>query len=171
MTRRRVKRITIGFGGAQALENRNVDAFVGFYAADGVQVEQDGFPITTFAFDDHGGPRYPGLVAFSTRKNVASDAPLMQAFVGATIDGYKDTIKDPAQSLNDLLAGAKGLKRPLTEAQLAAYGPLFQADAAAFGPINPDDIAGLSAFLVKAKIIKAPIAPSRYATDAALPQQ
>lgn len=167
---KKVKRITIGFGGVAALENRKVDAFVGFYAADGVQVEQDGFPTTTFAFDDHGGPRYPGLVAFTTRRNVTAGVPRLRAFVAATIDGYNDTIKDPASSLDDLLAGAKGLKRPLAEAQLAAYGPLFQAGAPAFGPINPDDIAGLSDFLVATKIIKAPIAPSRYVTDAALPQ-
>lgn len=165
----KVKRITIGFGGVAALENRKVDAFVGFYAADGVQVEQDGYPITTFAFDDHGGPRYPGLVAFTTRKIVAADPALLRAFVAATIEGYEDTIKDPATALEDLLAGARGLQRPLTRAQLDAYGPLFQADAPAFGPINAKDITGLSSFLVDAKLIRAPITPSRYATDAALP--
>jgi len=168
---KKVKRITIGFGGVAALENRKVDAFVGFYAADGVQVEQDGFPTTTFAFDDHGGPRYPGLVAFTTRQKVQAAAPLLQAFVAATIDGYNDTIKRPGAALDDLLAGAKGLKRPLAAAQLAAYGPLFQADAEAFGPINADDIAGLSKFLVATKLIDAPIAPSRYATRVALPQR
>ena len=168
---KKVKRITIGFGGVAALENEKVDAFVGFYAADGVQVEQDGYPTTTFAFDDHGGPRYPGLVAFTTRRKAAAEPALLQAFVAATIKGYEDTIKDPKTSLNDLLAGARGLKRPLAAAQLAAYGPLFQADAPAFGPINPDDVSGLSDFLVQAKLIKAPIAPTRYATDAALPKR
>ncbi len=167
----KVKRVTIGFGGVAALENRKVDAFVGFYAADGVQVEEDGFPTTTFAFDDHGGPRYPGLVAFTTRAKVGDSTALLRAFVAATIDGYNDTIKDPGAALDDLLAGAKGLQRPLAAAQLAAYGPLFQAEADTFGPINTGDIAGLSAFLVDANLIDAPIAPSRYATSVALPRQ
>lgn len=165
----KVRRVTIGFGGIAALQNGKIEAFVGFYAADGVQVQQDGFPTRTFAFDDHGGPRYPGLVAFTTRGNVVRNAPLLRAFVAATIEGYTDTIEAPERSLRDLLAGAKGLTRPLAAAQLAAYSPLFQGDAPVFGRISERDVAALSTFLVSERLIGAPIVGRRYAADGLLP--
>ena len=52
-----VDKVTIGFNGVQNLENGKVDAFTGFIPADGVQVEIDGYPTTSFAPDEYGGPQ------------------------------------------------------------------------------------------------------------------
>ncbi|MCD6727760.1 MAG: ABC transporter substrate-binding protein [Solirubrobacteraceae bacterium] len=167
----KVKKVTIGFNGVQNLENGKVKGFVGFYPADGVQVEQDGTPTNTFKFDEHGGPRYPGLVVFSTEDKIASDAPLMKAFVDATVRGYDDVLADPQQGLTDLLAENKTLKKGITQAQLDAYMPLFKADAPGYGVIESAEIAKLSEFLVAAKLIKQPIAPERFGTNELLPSQ
>ena len=164
-----VKKVTIGFNGVQTLEGKKIDGFVGFYPADGVQVEQDGFPINVLEFDQNGGPRYPGLVAFSTEKRITEDPALMNAFVDATVQGYDDTIKDPAQSLDDLLAANKAMKRDITKAQLDAYLPLFLAGAKNYGVIDEANIEELSTFLVDKKLIKEPIAPSRFDTNEFVP--
>jgi len=164
-----VKKVTIGFNGVQNLESKKINGFIGFYPADGIQVEQDGFPINVLEFDESGGPRYPGLVVFSTEKRITEDPALMNAFVDATVQGYDDTIKDPAQSLNDLLAANKAMKRDITKAQLDAYLPLFLAGAKNYGVIDQANIEALSTFLVDKKLIKAPIAPSRFDTNEFVP--
>lgn len=162
--------VTIGFNGVLNLESGKVDAFTGYWPADGVQVEVDGEPATIFALDEYGGPSYPGLVVFSTTDRIKADAPLMQAFVDATVRGYTDTIADPGRSLDDLLSENPALQRDLAEAQLDAYGPLFQGEAAAFGGFSAQDVEALSAFLVGNELIGRPVTPARFATSEFLPQ-
>ncbi len=122
----KVKVVTIGYNGVQDLENHKVAAFTGFWPADGVQVQTDGYPITAFKLDDWGGPGYPGLVAFSTKTEIAKDPGLLRAFVAATVQGYQDTLANPTRSLNDLLKLNPALKKKFTQASLKAYMPLFQ---------------------------------------------
>jgi len=164
-----VNKVTIGFNGVQNLENGKVNGFTGFYPADGVQVEYDGYPVTSFKFDENGGPRYPGLVAFTTTKRISSDSALMKAFVDATVKGYDDTLKDPNQSLQDLLAQNKSLKEGITKAQLEAYMPMFKAGDKSYGLINDANVEELSAYLVEKELIKQPIAPARYGTNDYVP--
>ncbi len=165
----KVRKVTIGFNGVQNLVNGKIDGFVGFYPADGVQVEQDGLPVKSFPFDENGGPRYPGLVFFSSERKISQAAPLMAAFVDATARGYKDTISDPSRSLDDLLAQVDSLKRPLASAQLRAYEPLLVAGAGHWGGLDGSDIRALSSFLVGAKLIRRPIVPARFGTNQFLP--
>jgi NitT/TauT family transport system substrate-binding protein/putative hydroxymethylpyrimidine transport system substrate-binding protein len=114
----RVQTVTIGFNGVQDLENDKIAAFTGYWPADGTQVQTDGFPITTFELDDHGGPAYPGLVLFSTRGRLGADPPLARAMVAATVRGYEDTLADPERSLQDLLGQNPSIQRPLADAFL-----------------------------------------------------
>jgi ABC-type nitrate/sulfonate/bicarbonate transport system substrate-binding protein len=167
---RKVKRVTIGFNGVQNLENGKVAAFTGFWPADGVQVQVDGLPITVFKLDENGGPGYPGLVVFSTRRHIADAPGLMRAFVDATVRGYQDTLANPQRSLEDLLRMNKSLKRKVTEASLMAYQPLFKADAARYGELRPDRVAALAKWLLQYKLIKRDIAPARYGTNEFLPK-
>jgi ABC-type nitrate/sulfonate/bicarbonate transport system substrate-binding protein len=167
----KVKKVTIGFNGVQNLESGTVAGFVGYYPADGVQVEVGGTPTRVFAFDEFGGPAYPGLVAFSTRERIAADPAVLRAFTDATVRGYEDAIADPAQALDDLLAENETLEEPITRAQLEAYEPLFQARAPAFGVIDSARIDELSAFLVENDLIERPVAADRFATDAFLPDR
>jgi NitT/TauT family transport system substrate-binding protein/putative hydroxymethylpyrimidine transport system substrate-binding protein len=165
----KAKVVTIGFNGVQNLETGKVDAFTGFWTADGVQVQEDGYPTTIFRLDENGGPTYPGLVFFSTEEKIASDPDLMRAFMDATVRGYQETIADPAASVDDMLAEVPTLERPLTEAVVDTYVPLFQADAPAYGVLQTDDLEALSTFLVDNGLIKEAIPPERYGTNEFLP--
>lgn len=164
-----VEVVTIGFNGVQNLENEKVDAFTGFIAADGTQIEVDGFPITSFALDEYGGPQYPGLVVFSTEDKVAQDPDLMAAFVEATVRGYDDTLANPEECLDELLSENAGLDRELQQAQLDAYEPLFQANAPSYGVFQEQNIESLSTFLVDTGLAEEPITFDRYATNEFVP--
>lgn len=156
--------VTIGFNGVQALESNRVAAFTGFIPADGVQVEEDGFPTRSFALDEYGGPAYPGLVAFSTETKISEDPELMQGFVSATIKGYQDTLEDPAQAVDDLVSETQGVNKQLATAQLDAYVPLM-GESDTYGQFSNDALVSLSDFLVENDLASAPIAPDRYATN------
>lgn len=165
----KVEVVTIGFNGVQSLENRNVDAFAGFIAADGTQIEADGFPITSFGLDEHGGPPYPGLVAFSTEERIGSDPELIAAFVDATVRGYEDTLSDPEACLDELLSENPALEVELQRAQLDAYGPLFQAGAPTYGAFGEESIEALATFLVDTGLAEEEITFDRYATNEFVP--
>ena len=159
-----VEVVTIGFNGVQALEAGKVAAFTGFVPADGVQVDEDGFPTKSFTLDENGGPAYPGLVAFSTESKISEQSDLMKGFVEATIKGYQDTLADPAQSIDDLVNETQGVDKQLATAQLAAYVPLM-GDSDTYGQFSNQSLEDLSSFLVDNDLAAAPIAPDRYATN------
>ncbi len=181
--------VTIGFNGAQALAAGRIAAFTGFIPDDGVQLQVSGHPITAFALDRNGGPSYPGLVAFTTRRLIASDPGLVRGFVAATAHGYEDTLADPARSLADLLRANPTLQPQFTRASLRAYLPLFDgrstgesagesAGASAiarggapvpFGTLQSRNIAAMSSWMLATGLIDAPIAPGRYGTNRFLP--
>lgn len=161
--------VTIGFNGVQNLESKKVDAFTGFWTADGTQVEFDGYPTTIFKLDEYGGPSYPGLMMFSTEGKIADDPELMTAFLDATVRGYEDVIADPQVGLDALAAEVPDLDPELTSEVLDAYLPIFQADAPAYGEVDTAAIESLSTFLVDNGLSEEPISPERYATNEFLP--
>ncbi|HTA13688.1 MAG TPA: ABC transporter substrate-binding protein, partial [Solirubrobacteraceae bacterium] len=122
---RRVKVVTVGFNGAQALVAGRIAAFTGFIPDDGVALTVSGHPITVFGLAQQGGPPYPGLVAFTTRRLIASDPQLVRDFTAATVHGYEDTLRDPAQSLAELEQANPTLPHKLTAASLKVYLPIF----------------------------------------------
>ncbi len=160
-----VELVTIGFNGVQALENGKIDAFTGFVPADGIQVEVDGHPTRSFPIDEHGGPSYPGLVAFSTEDAIAADPQLTADFVAATTRGYEGVLADPAVGLDALLAANPAIPAEFAKASLEAYMPYLDPAGAPFGTIEAAQVEELSRFLVDNGLIDAPIAPERYALD------
>jgi ABC-type nitrate/sulfonate/bicarbonate transport system substrate-binding protein len=163
---RRVHIANVGFNGAQDLVAGRIDAFTGFWPADGVQLTVDGHPVTTFKLDDYGGPAYPGLVAFTTRKLITGDPKLVRAFVNATVRGYQDTIRDPSRSLNDLIRLNPSVQREFAQASLRAYLPLFNnSGKVPFGTLQPHNIAALSRWMVAHRLISKPVRPQRYGTS------
>jgi NitT/TauT family transport system substrate-binding protein/putative hydroxymethylpyrimidine transport system substrate-binding protein len=162
--------VTIGFNGAQDLLAGKIDAFTGFWPADGVQLQVNGHPVTTFKLDDYGGPAYPGLVAFTTGKLIASDPQLVRAFVAATVRGYDDTLRDPARSLDDLLALNPTIQRKFAAASLHAYLPLFaDGGRVKFGTLQSRNVRALSSWMLTHKLIGSAISPVRYGTNRFLP--
>lgn len=159
-----VKIVTIGFNGVQALESGKVQGFIGFIPADGTQVEADGYPTRSFAFDEFGGPAYPGLVAFSTEPKISEDPDLMKGFVEATIKGYQDALEDPAKAIDDLISQTQGIKKDLATKSFDAWKPLL-GPADTYGQFDQADLEALSTFLVDNDLASNPIAPDRYATN------
>ena len=161
--------VTVGFNGPQALVAGRIAAFTGFIPDEGVTLRESGHPITAFALDRNGGPAYPGLVAFTTRRLIAADPPLVRDFVKATVEGYEDTLREPARSLDDLLRLNPSLPRGLTAASLAVYEPLFAGGGVPFGTLQSANVAAMSAWMLANHLIHAPISPARYGTDRFLP--
>jgi putative hydroxymethylpyrimidine transport system substrate-binding protein len=162
---RRVHVVTLGFGGAQALLAGKVAAFTGFIPDDGVRLQVGGHPIAAFPLDSYGGPPYPGLVAFTTRKLIAQRPQLVRAFVAATVRGYEDTLHSPARSLHDLLALNPALSPRLEAAALRAYLPLFAGGGAPFGTLREASVAALARWMLANHLIAAPLTPGRYGTN------
>lgn len=166
----RVKVVTVGFNGAQALLAGRIAAFTGFIPDDGVALRVSGHPIAAFSLDGNGGPAYPGLVAFTTRKLIATDPRLVRDFLAATVHGYEDTLAHPRRSLNALERSNPTLPPKLTAASLGAYLPLLSAaHDASFGTIQAPNVQAMSSWMRGAGLIGAPISPTRYGTNAFLP--
>jgi putative hydroxymethylpyrimidine transport system substrate-binding protein len=162
--------VTVGFNGAQALVAGRVAAFTGFIPDDGVALEVSGHPITAFGLDQQGGPPYPGLVAFTTRRLIGGDPALVRDFVAATVHGYEDTLKNPRRSLAELEAANPTLPRKLTAASLGVYLRVFaDGNAVAFGTLQAANVVAMSKWMLGAGLIHAPIAPARYGTNEFLP--
>jgi len=164
----RVKRVTLGFGGLSALRSGRVDAITAFWPADAASVRAAGGAPRVFRLDDHGGPRYPGLVAFASPQRLRAEAARLRGFVRATVRGYRDVVRDPALGLRDLLARNRGLSRAVSTAQLAAYRPLF-GDPATVGALPRERLRALSEFLVRTRLVRRPVPAERLATEALLP--
>ena len=165
----RVKVVTVGFNGGQALVAGKIAAFTGFIPDDGVALSASGHPITAFALNRNGGPAYPGLVAFTTRRLIASDPQLVKDFVAATVHGYEDTLADSQRSLAELEAANPTLPHKLTAASLKVYLPLFSAGGVPFGTLQAANVQAMSTWMVDSGLLHSPIAPHRYGTNEFLP--
>jgi putative hydroxymethylpyrimidine transport system substrate-binding protein len=171
---KRVRVVNVGFNGAQALVAGRIAAFTGFIPDDGVALEVSGRPIKAFGLDQNGGPSYPGLVAFTTRRMIAQDPRMVGGFVAATVHGYRDTLDRPARSLSELLAANPTLTRKLTQASLNVYLGLFVGGRAAsgqavpFGTLQDANVQAMSSWMLGAGLVDAPVSPKRYGTNAFL---
>lgn len=166
---RRVRRVTIGFRGVTALAAGRIDAFVGFWPADAPQLEAAGRRARVFALDANGGPRYPGLVVFASRRTLARRPAVVRAFLAATAAGYREAIAQPVAALRDLRLAQPDLEGSLLSRQLAAYRPLFQANATRFGPLDPRALEDLASFLDRTGLVKGPVDPAALGTRRYLP--
>jgi putative hydroxymethylpyrimidine transport system substrate-binding protein len=160
-----VDMVTIGFNTIIALESRRVDAITGYPPADATQIELQGPSTTSFRLDQWGGPRYPGLLVFSTKAAIERNPELMQAFTDATVRGYEDTLDDPRRCLDALLDQVPEINAELARAQLDAYLPLLEAGERGYGSLDRAAIAGLLRFLRETSLVEKPISPRRYATN------
>lgn len=131
--------ITLGFNGLKALDAGRVDATTAYWPADEVTLEQLGTKGRTFALDRFGGPSYPGLVAFTSRRTAVTDPVHTKGFKDALVKGTQDVIANPDVGLQAVKESYPELDPATTEAQLANYVPLFgtkdtagRADVAAF---------------------------------------
>jgi ABC-type nitrate/sulfonate/bicarbonate transport system substrate-binding protein len=161
--------VTIDFNGVADLEAGKIAAFTGYWPDDGVTLQVSGYPVTDFKLNQWGGPDYPGLVAFTTRRLIRQDPKLVRAFVAATVHGYEDTLRDPGRSLHDLLKLSPAIERKLAQASLAAYLPIYDAGGVPDGTLVPAKIAALSSWLLRNHLIAHAVSPQRFGTNEFLP--
>ena len=117
--------ITLGFNGLKALDAGRVDATTAYWPADEVTLAALGTSARTFALDAFGGPTYPGLVAFTSRRRAAADPEKVAAFGEALAHGTRDVIADTAVGLKAVGETYPELDAGTTERQLERYAPLF----------------------------------------------
>jgi NitT/TauT family transport system substrate-binding protein/putative hydroxymethylpyrimidine transport system substrate-binding protein len=153
-----VRRVTIGFNAVADLAAGKIDAATAFWNAEGVQLQQTGFPIREFRVDEFGAPRYPELLLVTSASVFKGDPGTkrerqlhnagMQPRCGMTIGlerGYRTVLaKDPEVALNDLLEEVPGLDMPSQEDQLNA---LVETDAFTRPAGSPSEAAGVTSRL------------------------
>lgn len=145
------KDITLGFNGLKALSAGRVDASTAYWPADAVTFEQLGKKPRTFALDDFGGPKYPGLVAFTSRRLRVSDPAHVQAFAEALAHGTRDVLTTPAEGLAAIADDYPELDPDTTRKQLDNYLPLF-GDQKTAARLNNGDLEAFTTFAAKAKL-------------------
>lgn len=145
--------ITLGFNGLKALDAGRVDATTAYWPADEVTLEQLGTKGRTFALDEYGGPAYPGLVAFTSRRLRVTDPEHVKAFADALAHGTRDVIADPAAGEAAVQQTYPELDPETTKAQLANYVPLFGTDATA-GRLDPKALEAFTTFAADARLTK-----------------
>ncbi len=139
------KLITLGFNGLKALDAGRVDATTAYWPADQVTLEQLGSKGTAFALDKFGGPAYPGLVAFTSRRLAVTDPVHVSGFAEALAHGTRDVIADPALGESAVQERFPELDAKTTQAQLANYVPLF-GSAATAGMLKQADLLAFTEF-------------------------
>lgn len=153
--------VSIGFGGVQALVAGRIAAFTGYVPADSTAVEARGLPARSFPFDRFGGPSYPGLVV-ATSTGVATGRPdLVRGFVGATVRGYRDALRDPGRAIADLARGAEGVRPGFALEAFEAYRP-YIGPAGGVGRIDPQAVRALSRFMVASGLAERSFGPAEF---------
>jgi putative hydroxymethylpyrimidine transport system substrate-binding protein len=160
----KVKTVTIGFNAVQNLISEKVQAAVGFWNAEGVQLQAQE-PTRIFKLDEFGAPPYPELVAFTRNDTIQNNPALICAFVKATVEGYTQATANPDQALDNLTKQAEGLALSDAKAQYEALKPVYQADAPTYGALNLAVLADYLTWAKEAKILDLSDEPSKFATD------
>jgi putative hydroxymethylpyrimidine transport system substrate-binding protein len=166
----RVRTVTIGFNAVQNLVGGKVAAAVGFWNAEGVQLQQRRAPTRIFKLDQFGAPPYPELVAFTRNQTLQERVPLVCAFTKATAAGYQQAIANPDQALGNLSKQAKGLELDAAKAQFEALKPIYQAGAPVYGKLDLKVLGDYLGWARQAKILDLRDDPSKFATDKYLPR-
>jgi putative hydroxymethylpyrimidine transport system substrate-binding protein len=136
--------VTIGFAAVQSVSQRTVDAAIGFWPADGVELERRG-GARVFRIERYGAPRFPELVVFGSDKGLLRRADDVRAFLRAAREGYELARADQAAALDDLIAANSGIERESARLSLAAYAPILARDGT-WGTLDPTVIAAFVAW-------------------------
>ena len=148
----RVHYVVIGFSAVPSLIARKVDAAIGFWPADGVELARR-TPDRIFRLERFGGPAFPELVVFSKATTLQRSPGLVRRFLRATGEGYALARRDPAKALTDLEHGSPGIDASVARASLAAYRPILVDAHGRFGTVDRTAIAGFLRFARRTGIL------------------
>lgn len=153
--------VSIGFGGVQALIAGRIAAFTGYVPADSAAVEAKGYRTRSFPFDRYGGPSYPGLVAAVPERIAAARPELVEGFVRATLEGYRDALADPQGAITDLAEQVDGVRPAFALKAFEAYRP-YIGPAGAVGRIDPAPVRELSRFMLESGLVERGFGPADF---------
>ena len=85
----------------------------------------------------------------------------MEAFVSATIAGYRQALNDPDGAVSAMVESVPEMDPDLARRTFLAYGPLI-GDAETLGSIDRESVADLSAFMVDQGLVPAPFEPDQF---------
>ncbi len=131
----RVHFVVIGFSAVPSLVGRKVDAAIGYWPADGVELERR-TPARIFRLERFGGPAFPELVIFARARTLRTSPGLVRRFLRATAQGYLLARRNPSRALADLERGAHGVDPAVARASLKAYRPILIDSSGRFGTID-----------------------------------
>jgi NitT/TauT family transport system substrate-binding protein/putative hydroxymethylpyrimidine transport system substrate-binding protein len=136
----RVRFVTIGFSAVPALVGRKVDAAIGFWPSDGVELARRA-PARFFRVERYGGPSFPELVVFATDRERREHRSLVRAFVSAAAQGYAAVERDPAAGVAALAVASHGIDRSVTAASLRRFLPIFHRAGRPWGFLDRPTVA------------------------------
>jgi NitT/TauT family transport system substrate-binding protein len=87
---------SIGFNQVEALATDQEDAIVGYVTNEPIQLEANGYDVTTIPVTDYVNLASNGLI--SNEKTMAENPELVRSFIQATLKGLRDTIADPDEA-------------------------------------------------------------------------
>jgi NitT/TauT family transport system substrate-binding protein/putative hydroxymethylpyrimidine transport system substrate-binding protein len=148
----RVHFVVIGFSAVPSLVGGKVDAAIGFWPADGVELQRR-VADRIFRLERFGGPAFPELVIFSRARTLQRSPDLVQRFLRATVQGYALARRDPSRALSDLEAGAHGIDPAVAKASLRAYRPILADAGGRFGTIDRAEVAAFLRYARRTGII------------------
>jgi NitT/TauT family transport system substrate-binding protein/putative hydroxymethylpyrimidine transport system substrate-binding protein len=131
----RVRYLVIGFSAVPSLVGRKVDAAIGFWPSDGVELSRRA-PARFFRIERYGGPPFPELVVFGSQRGIAHRAAAVRAFLRAAREGYAQAEQDPAAAVDALAAAAPGIDRSVSAASLRRFLPIFHPPGQPWGGLD-----------------------------------
>jgi len=149
-----VKTTTIGFSAVQALLAKRVAAATAFWNAEGVTLQRRRPGFRVFRVDEFGAPSYPELVLCVTRRTLRERRDVVSAVIRALRRGYAAERQDPESAVGDLLAGARGLDRSLTQAELDAVDADFADTSGRIGTLGAGQLARWARWEQQVGIVK-----------------
>jgi NitT/TauT family transport system substrate-binding protein/putative hydroxymethylpyrimidine transport system substrate-binding protein len=121
----RVDQVTIGFAAVANLVQRKIDAVPAFWNAEGVTLRRRGVPVREFRVDDHGAPRYPEVVLFTSRRTLERRRAAVESALRSIGAGIDAVLADRAAATAEI-ARVSGAEEPLVRAQLDAVAPALR---------------------------------------------
>lgn len=130
----KVQLVNVGFNLVPALISGKVDAIIGGYDVhESILAEQQGYPVNVMHVQDWGVPNYYELVLVASDKTIQDDAPMVNRFMHAVIQGYNAASANHKAALDAIVA-----KYPDTDVKMETVGmqrlaPLWTKGAPMFG--------------------------------------
>jgi ABC-type nitrate/sulfonate/bicarbonate transport system substrate-binding protein len=163
-----VRLINIGFNTAQEIIAGNVDAALGFWNQEGVQVALHG-PATVIRLDDYGVPPYPEVVVFAREDFLAREPGTVRGFLRAVSRGYDDAVSKPDVVSAAMSTQVEGETTEGLKPYLRSLIPVFKADAPEFGWLNLSVLKDYAAWAKEIGVLDLREDPAKFATNEFLP--